>query len=187
MVAEDDRRRWDDLHARAAAASEPVPALPEVFAESAGAFPTRGRALDIACGRGLAAVWLAQRGLSVEGFDISPAAVGMARALAEANGVAHRCRFGVVDLDGGLPAGPPVDVVLCHMFRDPRLDRAIIQRLVPGGLVAVAALSEVGHGPGRYRVAAGELRRAFAGLSVIASGEQSGRAWLLARAPGGRG
>ena len=50
------------------------------------------------------------------------------------------------------------------------------------GLLAITALGEVGATPGPFRVAAGELPAAFAGLDVIAAGERQGEAWLLARA-----
>lgn len=144
-------------------------------------FPTAGRALELACGRGRGAVWLAGRGLDYRGFDISPAAVALARELAERCGVGARCRFDVVDLDDGLPEGPPVDVALCHFFRDPRLDRAIVERLAPGGLLAIAVSSEADVGPGRFRARRGELAAAFAELEVIAEAEHVGEAWLLAR------
>ena len=127
-------------------------------------------------------MWLATLGLLVRGLDVSPVAVGLARDLARRRGVAARCRFDVVDLDGGLPGGPPVEVIACHRFRDPRLDRAIVRRLAPGGLLAIAVLSEVGVGPGPFRAAPGELTAAFAALEVIAAGERRGEAWLLARA-----
>jgi hypothetical protein len=112
---------------------------------------------------------------------VSATAISQARDLARRRGVGDRCRFDVVDLDTGLPAGPPVDVALCHRFRDRRLDHAIIARLAPGGLLAIAALSEVGAGPGCFRAAPGELPAAFTGLDVIAAGEGRGEAWLLAR------
>ena len=61
-------------------------------------------------------------------------------------------------------------------------DRAdIIERLAPGGLLAISALSEVGASPGPFRVTAGELGRAFAALERIAAGEGDSVAWLLAR------
>jgi hypothetical protein len=127
------------------------------------------------------AVWLATRGVAVQGYDGSPVAVEHARALSRRIGVERRCRFDVVDLDGGLPAGPPVDLVLCRRFRDRRLDTAIVDRIAAGGLLAVSALSEVGAAPGRFRAAAGELAAAFAALDTIAAGEGDGVAWLLAR------
>lgn len=173
-----DRARWDAEYADRPAAG--AGALPRVFAGLESAFPHSGTALDLACGQGAASVWLACRGLQVWGVDVSAVAVDQAHRLAERTGVADRCRFDVHDLDDGLPQGPPADVILCHRFRDRRLDDAIVDRLAPGGLFAICALSEVGAAPGPYRCAPGELPAAFARLDVIAAGEGDGEAWLLA-------
>ncbi|HET6949506.1 MAG TPA: class I SAM-dependent methyltransferase [Acidimicrobiales bacterium] len=181
-MSEEDRIRWDERYAQVGPAPAGRPGPPEAFVPYEHLFPAAGRALEIACGRGLGAVWLAGRGLDVWGLDISAVAIDLARDLARRCGVGDRCRFDVVDLDGGLPDGPPVDLVLCHRFRDARLDRAIVRRLAPGGLLAITAVSEVGAGPGRFRVPPGELTVAFAALDVIAAGEGDGEAWLLARA-----
>jgi SAM-dependent methyltransferase len=181
-VTDKDRVRWDNRYASRGPAPVAAVGPPPVLAPFDAMFPTAGHALDLACGQGLGAVWLARRGMDVWGFDVSPVAIGQARDLARRCGVGDRCRFDVVDLDNGLPAGPPVDVILCHQFRDRRLDRAAARRLAPGGLLAITALSEVGATPGPFRVAAGELPAAFADLDVIAAGEGQGEAWLLARA-----
>ncbi|HEY5148407.1 MAG TPA: class I SAM-dependent methyltransferase [Mycobacterium sp.] len=179
-MAETDRVRWDERYADRA----PPPAGPPVaFAGHQDLFPSEGHALDLACGQGSASVWLALRGLDVLGVDVSPLAIARARELAADNGVGRRCRFEVADLDDGLPPGPPADVIVCHKFRDRRLDAVIIERLATGGLLAVSALSEVGAGPGPFRVAAGELAGAFAALEQLAAGEGEGEAWLLARVP----
>lgn len=182
-MAEADRRRWDERYATTAPPAVRAVGPPDFLAPHAELLPGAGSALDLACGPGLAAVWLATRGLAVQGVDVSPVAVDHARDLADRAGVSDRCRFEVFDLDGGLPAGPPVDVILCHRFRDRRLDRAIVERLAPGGLLAIAVLSEVGGSPGPFRAAAGELPAAFADLELVAADEGAGCAWLLARAP----
>jgi SAM-dependent methyltransferase len=178
----EDRHRWDERYASQPPAEADVVGPPSLVAAYADAFPVRGNALDLACGRGLASVWLARRGLDVLGLDISTVAIDQARELARRSGVDERCRFNVVDLDDGLPPGAPVDVIVCHKFRDRRLDRAITERLAPGGLLAMAVLSEVGADPGPFRAAAGELPAAFAELELIAAGEGGGHAWLLVRA-----
>jgi SAM-dependent methyltransferase len=185
-MAEADRHRWDERYKTKAPPSADAVGPPDFLAPHTQLLPTAGRALDLACGPGLAAVWLAMRGLRVVGLDISPVAVGRARDLAQRAGVGDRCGFEVVDLDDGLPAGPSADVILCHRFWDRRLDHAIIERLAPGGLLAIAVLSEVGAAPGPFRAAAGELPAAFAELDVLAAGEGQGYAWLLARSPGGQ-
>lgn len=181
-MAEADRQRWDERYAGKAPPAVDAVGPPDFLAPHTDVLPTAGRALDLACGPGLGAVWLARRGLRVSGLDISPVAVGQARDLARRAGVSDRCRFAAVDLDDGLPAGPAMDVILCHRFRDRRLDRAIIDRLARGGLLAISVLSEVGAAPGPFRAAAGELSAAFAELDLLAAGEGDGHAWLLARA-----
>ena len=180
-MAEADRQRWDERYATKPPPTVDAVGPPEFLAPHLDAVPAAGSALDLACGPGLAAVWLAMRGLQVVGVDVSPVAVAQACELARRAGVSDRCRFEVVDLDGGLPAGPPADLILCHRFRDPRLDHAIVERLAPGGLLAIAVLSEVGATPGAFRAAAGELPAAFAELDLMAAGEGEGHAWLLAR------
>jgi 2-polyprenyl-3-methyl-5-hydroxy-6-metoxy-1,4-benzoquinol methylase len=181
-MTDDDRRRWDERYASQGPAPVDAVAPPPVFAPHAAVFPSTGQGLDLACGQGTRTVWLARRGLNVLGLDASEVAINQARDLARRSGVGQRCRFEVRDLDDGLPDGPPVDVILCHKFRDRRLDHAIIGRLAPGGLLAIAALSEVGATPGQFRATPGELTAAFAELELIATCEGQGHTWLLARA-----
>lgn len=182
-MAGTDRTHWDDRYAGVG----PVPlddiGLPERFAAHEAAFPTSGHALELACGTGRTAVWLAARGLHVIAVDVSPVAIDLAQDLARRAGVGHRCDLRVADLDEGLPAGPPADVIVCHLFRDPRLDGALVDRLAPGGLLAIAVLSEVGAEPGRFRARPGELLDAFGTLDVLDAGEADGTAWLLGRKP----
>lgn len=177
-----DRRSWDRRHARSAPA--PVlrpPPPPPLFAHVETLFPTKGEALDIACGRGEGAVWLAGRGLTCKGVDVSPVAIQKARSLAAAYGFGGRCRFEVWDLDDGLPPGDPVDLVFCHMFRDQHLYESMVNRVSPGGLVAIAVLSEVGGPSGDYRARRAELHDAFGHLEILDEGEGDGVARILVR------
>ncbi|QUR67537.1 SAM-dependent methyltransferase [Mycobacterium spongiae] len=180
-MAEQDGRHWDEHYANLGPAPVRGVVAPGFLASHSAVIPIAGTALDLACGRGMSTVWLARRGLDVVGVDVSPVAVDQARDLARRAGVGDRCRFAVADLDDGLPPGPQVDVVVCQKFRDPRLHQAIIDRLSPGGLLAMEVLSEVGAAPGPFRARPGELLAAFAHLDLVASGEGSGCAWLLAR------
>jgi SAM-dependent methyltransferase len=56
-----------------------------LVAEAAGLSP--GRALDVGCGEGADAIWLARRGWTVTAIDISDVALSRAREAAEAEGV----------------------------------------------------------------------------------------------------
>jgi SAM-dependent methyltransferase len=157
---------------------------PAAFVDLADGFPSTGTALDVACGDGRGAVWLAIRGLRVRGLDVSPEAVALASDLALRAGVGTGCRVEVADLDEGLPAGEPADLVVCHLFSAPRLDDALVTALRPGGLLAVAVLSEVGGPPGRFRARPGELLDRFGSddrLDLLDHREADGVARLLAR------
>ena len=62
-------------------------AQPNRFLVSETADLTPGRALDVACGEGRNAVWLAEQGWRATGVDFSDVALGKARRLAEARAV----------------------------------------------------------------------------------------------------
>ena len=181
-VSAEDQLRWDAVYA-ARGHADGEPTVPADFRCIEQHFPTTGHALELACGRGGGAVWLARRGLQVWGVDISAVAIDQARAGAALWEVGDRCRFDVVDLDRGLPPGPRVDVVSCHRFWAPGLHDAVIDRLASGGVLAISVLSEVDAAPGRYRAPPGELAAAFGGLEQVCAGEGHGIAWLLARKP----
>lgn len=178
-----DRLQWDEKYSSRGELDPDAARVPADLVAFERVFPDHGMALDIACGRGGGSVWLARRGLQVWGLDVSDVAIGQAGELAAHWSVADRCRFDVVDLDHGLPPGPPVDVIVCHRFRAPDLYNAIDDRLTPGGLLAISVLSQVGAAPGRFRATPGELTSAFGGLQTVSAGEGDGIAWLLARKP----
>ena len=99
-----------------------------------------GRTLEIGCGTGTNAVWLAARGFDVLGVDVSTLAIERARARAEAAG-ARGCRFEVLDFLAAEPGGGPFDLVFdrgCfHIFDDAEVRARFADRvaalLAPGG------------------------------------------------------
>lgn len=121
--------------------------------------------------------------MSVHAVDVSPVAIRLANDLAASHGLDDRCRFDVFDLDEGLPPGPQVDLVFCHLFRAPSLYEDMVERLRPGGLLALVVRSDVDGEASRHNARGGELRRAFGHLEVEAEREGAGIAWILARRP----
>lgn len=101
-----------------------------------------GRALDIGCGTGTHALWLAERGFDVVGIDISTEAIALARAKGAAARVAGAIRFEVLDFLEARPDGGPFDLVLdrgvFHLF-DAADERAAFAAQV------AACLAESGH------------------------------------------
>jgi SAM-dependent methyltransferase len=124
-----------------------------------------GSALDLACGEGQTAVWLAQRGYSVLGVDLS--AVGLAKARARAAAADLDVELLQADLDDWDPGDRQWDVVLCIHFlsRDliPRIRRAVR----PGGLLVAEVLAEGGGHSPRFVAAPNELLRWFVDWRVL--------------------
>src|SRR5262245_23284078 len=82
VMALDDRARWDKKHAAEQAMQKPSSFLKEIFEADSWPLP-KGRALDIATGKGRNAIFLAERGFQVVGIDISPVGLEMARRTAQ--------------------------------------------------------------------------------------------------------
>jgi len=106
-------------------------------------------AVDLGCGAGNYAVWLASRGFRVTGIDVSAVAVGMAARLATSRGV--DCRF----LQANLAAGVPDDLagafdfaydweVLHHVFPAdrPQYAASVHRLLRPGARYLSVCFSE---------------------------------------------
>ena len=101
-----------------------------------------GRALDLACGEGRNAVWLAELGWEVTGVDFSPVAIGKAGQLAEARGV--EAAFEVADLLAYEPAPQAFDLVLVFYLQVAASERGPILRraaaaVAPGGTFLLVA------------------------------------------------
>jgi protein-L-isoaspartate O-methyltransferase len=122
--------------------------------------PAAGPVLDVACGSGRAAVWLAQRGYRVTGVDHLPEALDLARRLAASQGV----QVDLVNADlrqpGAWPPGPWA-VVTCFRYLQRDLLRALPARLSPGGVVMMRTFRHasgfVGSPQPQHRLAPGEL------------------------------
>jgi len=122
-----------------------------LVAEVSGLRP--GRALDIACGEGRNAVWLAEQGWRVTGVDFSGVALAKARSLAGARGVdsewlqadrvEHEPERGADDLASGLYLQVPAAERRTILLR-------AAAALAPGGVLLVVAhdSSNLEHGWG---------------------------------------
>jgi len=134
-----------------------------------------GRALDVACGLGRNARFMAQQGYRVDAVDISHEALQRAADLARQQQL--EVRWLECDLELGLPADCTGYQVI-SMFR--YVNRVLLEnlcsRLAPGGYLLVEehlrSSAEVS-GPRNpaFRVGPGELEQAVAGLRILAAEE----------------
>jgi SAM-dependent methyltransferase len=80
-MAGNDRAKWDRQHAASYGSDQASGFLKEVLLSGSWPIP-RGRALDIAAGKGRNAIFLAERGFDVVAIDVSPVALDEARGRA---------------------------------------------------------------------------------------------------------
>lgn len=145
-----------------------------------------GRALDVACGWGRHALWLAARGHSVVGVDGSLTAVRGARAEALARGLAGQTLFVQADLDEPCLAPASFDLVVVVRFLDRCLAPTLETLLRPGGTLLYATYtrrrleSRPDFNPD-FLLAPGELATLFPRLTVLESEEPDEWAYLRAR------
>lgn len=104
-----------------------------------------GRAIDLGCGEGADAIWLAERGWTVTGVDVSAVALGRAAEHAQDAGVADRITWLARDLAEWEPE-EAYDLVAASFLHSPvefpreRVLLAATRAVAPGGLLFV-----VGH------------------------------------------
>ena len=135
--SEASRARWNRRWAEERAGERPAPSE-FLVVELEGASP--GAALDLACGAGRNAVWLARRGWRVTAVDFSPAALAMARALAAE--MAVRVDWIEADVVAWTPSPGAYDLVCVLYLQLPPLERRIVlaraaAAVRPGGTLLV--------------------------------------------------
>jgi tellurite methyltransferase len=197
-----DRDKWNDRYRAGAYAERPHPAalverwVPDLFdrrlERSVAAAP---RALDLACGAGRNAIWLAERGFVVDAVDVAEAGLELARRRAAERGVT--VGWHCLDLDEGLPVElDGYDLILAMRFLDRQVFPQLPQRLRPGGWLLCEVhlktdVAVIGPRGEAFRAAQGELITLFPGLDVVSCEEglfedPDGRMAALARLVGRR-
>ena len=109
--------------------------------EAAGLSP--GRALDLACGEGRNAIWLAERGWKVAGVDFSKVGLEKARQLEDARGV--HAEWIAADLLDYCPESQAFELVIVFYLQVPEAQRTSILRTAAGAVAPGGTFLLVGH------------------------------------------
>lgn len=102
-----------------------------------------GLALDLACGEGRNAVWLAERGWTVTAVDFSTVAIARGRALAAAGGLA--VDFVEADLASWVPPEASADLVAVVYLQIPSPGREEVWRRAAAAVRSGGRLVVIGH------------------------------------------
>jgi len=159
------QEKWDGRYRDSAGVSAPS----RVVSDNAHLLPTEGRALDLACGLGANAMFLAAHGLAVEAWDLSPVAVEkLAESAARQN---LKLQMRVRDVIGQPPEPASFDVIVVSHFLDRGLMPSLIAALRPNGLLFYQTFvreSVTGKGPSNpdFRLGRNELLTLLPGLVI---------------------
>ena len=168
-----DQEMWDG---RYAGRGHLWGAGPNVFVEEICRDLEPGTALDLGCGQGRNAIWLASRGHTVTALDLSPVAIRQARSIAAERDV--DVAFAAVDLTQWSPAGRTWDLVLLAYIQLPdevrrRVHTAAQEAVARGGRLVLVAhhLDNLAGGIGgpqsrEYLFTNSEVASDFPGLEI---------------------
>jgi SAM-dependent methyltransferase len=152
---------WDKIY------SQPIPGydpLPNKLLVRAVKGVKPGKALDVGMGQGRNAVFLAQHGWDVSGFDISKKALDLAQQHAKEAGVTIRT---VLGKDKNFGFGEEQwDLIALLYPMEKRSFAKARDALKPGGLILVEGFHQDVHGPA-VKYASNELLDRFSGFIIL--------------------
>ena len=130
-MSERDKTKWDAKYRerrKLLDRMEPARFVREFYPLAPG-----NRAIDLACGGGRNAIFLAQKGFEVDAVDISSVAIEALKAKAAGLAVHPLC----ADLDTFEPKAGVYDLALMINFLDRGLLRRMAEAIGPGGVIVV--------------------------------------------------
>lgn len=184
------RDKWNRIYSK-----DRLPGLPSaVLIDNVDILPTRGVALDLACGLGVNSLFLAKRGLQVHAWDISEVAVSHLAEQAGSLGLNIQAR--VVDITAAALPVEGYDLVLTSHYLDRSLPPAIMNATRPGGLICYQTFTadkQIDMGPSNpdFLLQTDELKAFVPDCEILAFRDEShntnrddplaGRAYIIAR------
>jgi SAM-dependent methyltransferase len=165
------QERWNTRYRQSRETPEPA----QVLREYSHLLPTAGEALDVACGLGANALYLAAHGLHTWAWDVSDVAIARLRHLATRRLLTVHAE--VRDVVATPPQPASFDVIVISRFLERSLAPKLVEALRPGGLLfyqtfTILAVDDYGPHNAAYRLAPQELLHMFAQLRVVVYREE---------------
>jgi tellurite methyltransferase len=189
------KAKWDRIYtSKLTEIPDAEPSL--ILSENRQRLPKTGRALDVACGRGSNAIYLATLGLKVDAWDISSIAVNDLNQRAQTTNLSVSAE--TIDITPVAFAQSSYNLIaICH-YLDRDIIPAVRQAIAPGGLLCMQTFTRdkrVNIGPTSLAFLLGpdELLDMVKGFEVLSYRDEgpnpdenerlAGRAYVVARKP----
>jgi SAM-dependent methyltransferase len=172
IIQDMDISGWNDRYRSGERPLEDLEAAPTPLLIETARQIAPGKALDLACGTGRNALWLAEHDWSVTAIDGAPAAIEILRHRASERRLVLDGR--VADLQKGEYVIEPSNwdlVAICYYSQRDLFEPAR-QGVIPGGLiVAIVHITEPGEEPTHRRLRSGDLGDYFRDWEILHSYE----------------
>ena len=192
VMGQDDRDKWNKRYAE----DSDRKVIPATLLENWIEYVPRGKALDIACGSGCNALFMARAGFDVDAVDISSEGLKKASASAQEQGL----HINWIEHDLEQPCSFATDyqlIVIMWYVNLPLISR-LCDCLTPGGYLIceehlLTGIDVAGPRNPEFRVAPGQLRKVVSTLNVLLDeesieanddGEEIASVRVVARKPG---
>lgn len=148
--------------------SSAIPA--QILKKNSHLLPRIGKALDLACGRGGNAIFLANHGLDVDAFDSSSVIVNKLCIFSQQQKLTLSARL--FDAEAETLTSKNYDIIIVSYFLDRTIFPNILNALKPNGLLfyqtwSQEKISERGPSSTRFRLKKGELLTLCGDLDLI--------------------
>ena len=159
---------WNKRYRLRQRPAEDLDAAPTPLLVESAAALAPGKALDLACGAGRNALWLAEHGWEVTAVDGAQAAIEILRTRATQRGL--KINAIVADLEKGEFEIEPSQwdlVAMCYYLQRNLFEPAKCG-VAPGGiLISIVHVTEPGEDEGPHRLLPGQLQQYFAGWEIL--------------------
>jgi SAM-dependent methyltransferase len=160
--------KWNERYISGDRAKEDLEPPPNpLLAETASKLPA-GKALDLACGTGRNAVWLAERGWQVTAVDGSSAAIDLLRQRAAKSGVSVHTQVADLETDEfRIEPGSWSLIAMCFYLQTALFEPAK-RGVKSGGLVlAIVHIAAPDEEPTEHRLPPGGLKSHFRDFEIL--------------------
>ena len=159
---------WDKRYRLGEHAAADLEAPPTALVVNTAQSLRPGKALDLACGAGRNALWLAEHGWEVTAVDGAPSAIEILLNRAAERGLKIRTVLADLEKHEFEIAPSEWDLVLMGYYLQRDLFEPAKSGVVPGGiLISIVHINEPGEADGGHRLRPGELEKYFAGWEIL--------------------